>query len=364
MSNSLAIVYTVKDEARFLEPAISFYLAHNVSKVYIFSRSVDPVLERLYSDHHLVCLRQSLEGLHDFGPHPKWVSDCLSSSRTAEFDIHKRVNTWIASILCRHEGIEWLASIDPDELIVSSPVSLDITSLLVGLDNHIDQLLLSPAEVLPIRSALDNPFIGSALFFRYTAIELLLFRLLGRLLLRRAYDGRIFYYMQYLTLKIFGCHYLPSFRDPHTNKIWFRTLLLGYTSYKSVVRVNATDDMLFDIHCWRSHCKRVVSMKMGLVLHFDLPTYEDFTAKFAKRSIADTQKLRMFGMRNLLAKMACFPQQSVSQAFYNNFVAIDFDSKLSNDHVVRTDLIIQFFLQISQMADETMWKKVFYKADE
>jgi hypothetical protein len=113
---SFALTYTVKNEARLLPLGIEYHLALGCSRVYVFWDNTTDDAPELVAKYPQVITRKSYrpEEMEDA---PGWLSQILPAWGP-DLDVRKRANTYYAAVDAAKHGIEWLLSIDADELIL------------------------------------------------------------------------------------------------------------------------------------------------------------------------------------------------------------------------------------------------------
>jgi hypothetical protein len=80
----------------------------------------------------------------------------------------ERSNTYYAALDAASDGIEWLVSIDADELVLMSPTEEQLENhiprYLERIPENIDQILMRNLESVPTSAETQNPFVDCIYF--------------------------------------------------------------------------------------------------------------------------------------------------------------------------------------------------------
>ena len=111
----IALVITVKNEARLLRDNLLYHKAIGVSKAFVyFDGTTDDGRETIKCMEDVVCNVSVDPKVYKHLDHLKKFTDYADAHHTAR----QCLNTYDALQKCKAEGIDWLISIDADELIV------------------------------------------------------------------------------------------------------------------------------------------------------------------------------------------------------------------------------------------------------
>jgi hypothetical protein len=218
---------------------------------------------------------------------PEWIKEILPWWET-DMDVRKRINTYYAARSAASEGIDWLASIDPDELILMSKneqISGDHISKHLGqMPDDIDQLLMPNLESVPTSAESTDPFADCVYFLNRLPATEVVWRFSRQFIVRvlRAPTLAAWYDYFFYQLRLMGA--LPRLmREPKSHSMIPAGYFLGYSNYKSFIRVRTFANFDFVTHCWKRYLRAPRSKRIGNVLHFDMLDADYFSAKFRQR---------------------------------------------------------------------------------
>ena len=322
-SNSFAITYTVKNEAKALPQVIAYHQAAGCSLVYLFWDGTTDDAAKLIEGLPVVA-RPSVTPEEMVDP-PEWVTKLLPWWKT-NMDVRKQINTYYAAKWAAEAGIEWLASIDVDELILMDRhAEIDehhITAPLSRVPEAIDQVLMPNMDVIPTATACEHPFVECVYFqnrFRATEEVWRYSRaLLNRLKISPALVA--WYDYLYFWLRYRGDGARMMLDPKHAGEKIPAGYFLGYSSYKSFIRTSKIAGLIFSIHEWVKETRRPRTMRMGNVLHYDLPGASYFARKFRQRSPDDI--LKVFHLRYRLAQVARECTDAELEDFFWKYIAV------------------------------------------
>ena len=252
-TKKIAVCYTVKDEARLLPHAVKYHLAAGVSRIYVFLDGTTDNSRELIEDVIGVEVHRSAPPTGGVDE-PGWFGG-VGLIWEGNFDARKRVNTFRAAQWAHAAGIEWLASIDPDELIIANSndlVSIDLMDrLLRCVPENIDQILLRNLELVPVVSESVNPFLDNVYFLNRFPRTELVFRYSSALARRLLRNSRLHAWFEHLFYKLRFLGTWPRLmRHPATKSLIPSSYFLGYVNHKAIIRTNASDKYNFNIHRW------------------------------------------------------------------------------------------------------------------
>ena len=321
-SGTFAVAYTVKNEARLLPSAIQYHLAAGASRIYLHWDGTTDGSERLISQFPSVVARDSYKP-QEMSDAPQWLAQILPAY-DVDFDVRKRANTYYAALQAAKEGIEWLACIDVDELVLMATneheIKDHIPKYLSQIPDRIDQLLLPNLEAVPTSVDTQNPFADCVYFLnRFPATEAI-WRYSRALFTRIARSPAAVAWYDYFFYKLRFAGALPrKFRDPNTGKLIPAGYFIGYSTYKSIIRVKSFPQFNFVTHCAKPFLRAPRNLRTGNVLHYDLPDAAYFASKFRQR---EGVLHNHFYLRYRLALVALNSTDDQIQQFFDNYLAL------------------------------------------
>lgn len=316
-----AVVYTIKNEFELLEPALIYHKRLGAEKIYVF-------FDGTTDDSRLVTIKfpwvSARESVHpsELKEAPEWIQD-ISHGWSDNMDRRKRVNMFWATCEAISEGIDWIISVDVDELLVANinlaPQPGDINDLLDKVSPGIDQVFFENVEVVS-EFGDGHPFLINKRFMK----PLRLFWLMTKCLnfsRRFGYFGEIVPLVTDVIHDLKFAGNLPSrIRDPFTGANVPRGLYLGYWGQKSFVRVKSTSKLNFDVHKWLDVRGRANGIWRGAVLHYDLPNFRHYRNKFQQRPLANSYNATE--ARNLIARVARALPEEQSRVFFEEEICL------------------------------------------
>jgi hypothetical protein len=322
-SGKFALTYTVKNEARLLTSAIEYHMAAGCSRIYIFWDGTTDGSQELVSKYACVTARDSIR-VEETEDAPAWIKDILVCWEN-DMDVRKRINTYYAAKSAAAEGLDWLGGIDPDELVLMSrdeEIAQDhISKHLAKIPDEIDQIFLPNLESVPTSAESSNPFADCVYFLnRFPKTETIwrysrafFVRVLPMPVIAAWYDY-LFYQVRF-----FGA--LPRLlRDPGDGTMIPAGYFLGYSNYKSFIRLKTFANFDFVTHGWRAFLRAPRTMRMGNILHFDMLDASYFAAKFRQRQ--EGILLKVFYLRYRLAHVARNSSDTEIGKFFEHYIAI------------------------------------------
>lgn len=329
-SNSFAITYTVKNEAEALPQAIAYHLAAGCSRVYLFwDGTTDDAAAAI--EGLPVIARPSVTPEEIVDP-PEWIARILPWWK-GNMDVRKQINTYYAAKWAAADGIDWLASIDVDELILMDrhgEIEQDhITGPLSRVPAAIDQVLMPNMDVIPTSAACQEPYLECTYFQnRYLATETL-WRYSRAVLNRLKVPPPLVAWYDYLFFWLrFRGAFVRIMHDPKQAGARIPAgYFLGYSSNKSIVRTSRIEGLEFSIHGWHKYTRKPHSLRLGNVLHYDLPGASHFARKFRQRSIDDLWKV--FHLRYRLSVVARECNAAELEDFFLKYIAVTDAEKMA-----------------------------------
>ena len=315
-----AVSYTVENEADLLPAAIEYHARLGCAKFFVFFDGTTDNSRELVAGVPNVVAQESIDPT-TLADKPEWMVRLLP--RWAEnMDVRKRINTFAAARLARQAGIEWLISIDPDELLLfdepASDRAGDPATFFAAFPANVDQVLMPNLEAVPVGEGTGRPFVDCTLFLRRFPFTEFLWRVSAGVVRRTIPAPKVHAWYDYWFYRVRFRGALPRLmRHPDTNETIPCGYFLGYSNHKAFVRTAAAEHLLFNIHRWQRARRRPRSVKGGYVLHYDLQNAGYFSAKFRQRERA--LLVKAFFCRHMFASIAReLPFATVKRFFLEN----------------------------------------------
>ncbi len=330
-SGKFALTYTVKNEARLLPSAIEYHIAAGCSRIFIFWDGTTDGSQELVAKYACVTARDSIR-IEETADAPEWIKDILVCWEN-DMDVRKRINTYYAARSAAAEGLDWLGSIDPDELVLMSrdeEISEDhISKHLAGVPDKIDQLLLPNLESVPTSATSTNPFADCVYFLNRFPKTETIWRYSRALLVRGLRSPVLAAWYDYLFYQLRFFRALPRLmRDPRDGSLIPAGYFLGYSNFKSFIRLKTFANFDFVTHGWRGFLRTPRNMRLGNILHFDMLDANYFAAKFRQRQQGIL--LKVFYLRYRLADVARNSSDSEIDEFFQRYVAISDPDRIAS----------------------------------
>jgi len=320
-SGKFALTYTVKNESRLLPPGIDYHLAAGCSRIYVFWDNTTDNAPELIAKYPQVIARNSFTP-DELSDAPTWLKKILPAWKP-DLDVRKIANTYNAALDAAKEGIEWLGSIDADELIVMSPseprIEDHIPRYLERIPAEVDQLLMLNLESVPTSAEEENPFVDCVYFLNRFPLTEAVWRYSRAVLARATRSPKVIAWYDWLFYELrFTGALKRMMREPGTGRRIPGTYFLGYSSFKSFVRTRVAPDFNFATHSWKPFVRSPRNLRAGNVLHFDMLDASYFTAKFRKRP----PERDIFYQRFLLSNVARNHSPEEIRRFFETYIAI------------------------------------------
>ena len=142
---TFAIALTVKNESELLAHIIPYYLSHGASKIYIFFDGTTDDSRRICEKYKSVELSDCVN-IELLGYSRRWINELNPAEK---MDHRKRINTMYAAERAAKEGINWIASLDPDEIVLPPNGCADILDMFSLVNSNTDQIILKNIELIP-----------------------------------------------------------------------------------------------------------------------------------------------------------------------------------------------------------------------
>jgi len=259
---------------------------------------------------------------------PAWIKE-VEVQEIEQMDFRKRINTLYAAGLALEDGIEWVCSIDADELIVPGDEFSNIWNLLASIKADVDQILLPNVELLPTPSTDENVFKSQTVFIRRQNFLQNLWRginvLMGKLCVS---PQRIALAENYFYKIALRGRFPPTPINPLTGEKIYRGLYLGYSNHKAFMRSSRARSFNFNIHQWIRIDRRPKTVVAGQILHYDLPDAEYFIRKFGQRPL--NMQRKVFYTRYQLGMVSCEAPKDVAKLFFEEQICVANKEKLDS----------------------------------
>ncbi|GGH45970.1 hypothetical protein IA57_09825 [Mangrovimonas yunxiaonensis] len=244
-----AIVMTVKNEARLLRSNILYHLGIGVKKVFVyFDGTTDNGRSTIIDLDHVVCTNSvSVTSMQQYD----FLAPFLTKAKL-HHTARQCLNTYHALLQCKQEGIDWLVSLDADELLLTPELgNQTLQSFLKSASSlDLDVVKLQPMEVVNRQMHYNNVIIEETLFKRQKN-----FTSKWDQIYRRFYN-------------------------PYTTSYEKKSYWLGHTMGKAMIRV-AAGIMPKTVHRYQKIDGAKLQIKtMGHVLHYHVYDAEDFIKKY------------------------------------------------------------------------------------
>jgi len=328
--SSFAVVYTVKNEATILPEAIRYHQHLGASKIYVFfDGTTDHTREVVSKIDEVVC-SETLPPNDEMLTH-RWIND-IYPEWTENMDVRKRINAMHALKLSLEAGVEWLAAIDPDELLhfatENDKHQLSSDTFFESIAPSVDQVLLQNLEAIPTSDSNDSPFVTCSLFTRRLPVTDIVSRYFVALLRRLHISAYAVAWCHYIFYQIRFCGSLPRLmRHPTTREFIPCGHYLGYTNFKSIIRTATAQEFNFNTHKWQNAVRQPVTVYAGRVLHYDLCNSFYLRSKFSQRS--KSMMVKTFYSRYMIDRVAREVSDIELKTFFKQFFVFS-DAKVVN----------------------------------
>ncbi|MDY6927557.1 MAG: glycosyltransferase family 2 protein [Pseudomonadota bacterium] len=317
-----SVTLTVKNEWEALQYVIPYYINCGADTVYIFlDGTTDKTEENLKNFNNVIC--QKCVSKNDLINIPDWVNDLLPESN---MDHRKRINTLYAAERAHVDGVEWLLSIDPDEIVIANNLtSKNAFDNILNVDNEVEQILIPNIELLPSqKNAIDNSsnfYCGKNYFINRRDKQLKVWKAINKILVMLKISpeinsricNRFFYFLNY---RLF-----PRILISPNNEKIYTAWYLGYSNYKSLIRTSSIFKANFNIHQWVSiPGNKLNTIKKGTLLHYDLPSFSYYQKKFKQRVGFKINK--NFYTRYKLNKIIIDENEMTLRKFYTESICV------------------------------------------
>jgi hypothetical protein len=245
----VAVVMTVKNEARLLSQNVLYHLGIGVTKIFVYFDGTNDNGAQTLLDFEDVEINDSVkaETYQNLLYLEKFCSNALEHHTARQC-----LNTYDAIQKCKTQHIDWLISLDADELFLTSKDQLHTLEQFFEIANKQDADIvnLKPMEVVSRKMVYQNVIKEETLFKTKKNFK-------------SKFD------------QIYQKIYNPYERNHTIVSYW-----LGHTMGKAAIRV--TDNVIpYNVHRYSSLGGRSLkTISMGYLLHYHMYDFEDFIKKF------------------------------------------------------------------------------------
>ena len=158
----VAIVITAKNEERLLKNNLLYHFAIGVSRAYIYFDGASDGGPDSIENMPNVSIQNSVpvDKYNDFEYLNKFTSNAKEHHTARQC-----LNTYDAKLKCKQEGIDWLISIDADELIIVDKAKpIQISELFLNVTPDIDLVHFDTKEAVQRRVNYKNVFAEETLY--------------------------------------------------------------------------------------------------------------------------------------------------------------------------------------------------------
>lgn len=245
----VGVVMTVKNEARLLRQNVLYHLGIGVHKVFVYLDNTTDNGAETIRNLEAVEINNSVAAIkYQDKPYLEKFWSHAQEHHTAR----QCLNTFDALQKCQAEQIDWLISLDADELFLSSKhQSLTLKQFFEEVNTQkADIVSLKPLEVIARKMAYQNVMLEETLFKTQKNFK-------------SKFD-QIYH-------KIY---------DPYTHTYKTVPFWLGHTMGKAALRVQS-DVIPHNVHRYISlDGQPLKTVHMGFILHYHIYDFEDFIKKF------------------------------------------------------------------------------------
>jgi len=329
-----AFALTVRDEWDLLRYALPYYASQGASRIYLFFDGTSDAALTEAGKFSFVEARDCVDISEVVAPRD-WL---IQLEPEIKMDHRKRINTIYAAGQARLAGIEWIISIDPDEIVLPQEGQADLAEMLATAPSDVDQLLVPNLELLPMPgSANDNPFATQRLFLRRQDGVALLWRGINTGI-RRWFAPRSLARFENTLYRLTNRGLFPPvLRNPLNGALIYRSLFLGYNNSKAFMRTAVAQEHNFNIHKWQSEGRSLKSVIAGMLLHYDLPSFDYFAKKFRQRPA--NMQIAAFDTRFQIGEIAREASPGVARSFYET--ALCCPDQETADHLIRAGIALR-----------------------
>jgi len=248
----IAIVMTVKNEARLLRQNLLYHQAIGAAHAFVYFDDTTDNGKETIAQLDFVTISNSVKTV-TYADQPSL--DKFTSKAHHHHTARQCLNTYDALQKCKSLGIDWLISLDADELVcTSNEKASNLVSFLQQVPDNTDVIYMKTLEVLSRKSSYALVFSEETLF---------------------------------KTQPNFGSRFkniVKTIDDPFTNKTVNYSYWFGQHMGKAALRVSSE---VIPVNVHRYVLKggnKPIQIKAGCILHYHAYDIEDFIKKFTNFS--------------------------------------------------------------------------------
>jgi hypothetical protein len=242
----VAIVITAKNEERLLKHNLNYHFGLGICKAYIyFDRVTDGGPESIENLPY-VDVQNSVDA--DKFKHLSFL-DKFTSNALEHHTARQCLNTYDANLKCMDEGMDWLISLDADELFYPGSDTKDLNTFFNNLEEY-DVIKLPPLEVINKKMAYTTVMVEETSFKRKKNFKSKL--------------DQIYF----------------DIKNPYGSKAFTTSYWLGHTMGKCILNVKS-EIIPKNVHRYETKdSSKIKSVTKGNILHYHMYDFEDFMKKF------------------------------------------------------------------------------------
>ena len=243
----IAVVLTVKNEKRLLRNNLLYHDAIGVDRIFLYFDNTTDHGKESISDLEFVTINDSVSA-KKYGH--LYYLEKFTSQAIEHHTARQCLNTFDAQQLCEKEGIDWLISLDADELICTHFIEpSNLKSFFKEIAENVEVVNFNTLEVLQQRESYGNVFLEETLFKQN----------------RKLKNSRAIY------KKLFN-----PFTETSTKFSWWYGQHLG----KGAIRIGR-DIIPHNVHRFkRLDGSKTETVNKGNILHYHAYDAADFIKKF------------------------------------------------------------------------------------
>ena len=245
----VALVMTVKNEERLLLQNIHYHKGIGISDIFVYFDNTTDDGEKLIESIEGVSVHKSVEAKKYM--HLPYLEKFWKNAEE-HHTARQCLNTYDALEKCKQKEIDWLISLDADELFLTDiKGASSISDFFNDYSSDIDVIQLKPLEVIARRFSYSQ-VMGEETYFKT----------------KKNFKSKL----DQLYRKIY---------NPYTHKYITTSYWLGHTMGKAAINVNS-DVIPHNVHKYRSISghKKINKIRKGFLLHYHLYDFQDFIKKY------------------------------------------------------------------------------------
>lgn len=242
----IALVLTVKNEERLLRNNLLYHKAIGVDKVFVYFDNTTDRGKECIADLNFVSMSNSVAT--EKYAHLEYLDKFITQAGE-HHTARQCLNTFDAQERCKAAGIDWLISIDADELICTNTEKpSDLKSFFKAIKDEVEIVNFQTLEALQQKLHYNNVFAEETLFKA---------------------NKQAFYKAIY---------------NPFTQSSQKFTWYYGHTMGKAAIRIGR-GIIPYNVHRYKKiNESNVIKIKAGNILHYHAYDAEDFIKKFTNFS--------------------------------------------------------------------------------